>query len=182
MRLHIVMVAMAGVVAAAAVPVGAKAPKAAGKPAAACPADLVLPPGLADWARNSSGKTIYAYGDARAADWVPLGAARTGLLLHKYESLKYWVAPDRTPDDHKFGGMIPVEVKRAGRLVVALDAGAWIDLVRDGVKAKSVVHGHGPECSGIRKMVEYDVAPGRYLLQIVNAPEVSIRAMAVLRD
>mgnify|MGYP003351341416 CR=1 FL=1 len=37
-------------------------------------------------------------------------------------------------------------------------------------------------CSGIRKMVEYDVTPGRYLVQIVNAPQLSIRAMAVLRD
>lgn len=181
MRLQNVMVAVAGAVVAAALPAAAKTPKVAEKPAAACPANPVLPPDLVDWARGSSGKTIYAYGDARAADWVPLGAARTGLLLHKYESLKYWVAPDRTPDDHKFGGMIPVEVKRAGRLVVALDAGAWIDLVREGVKVKSVVHGHGPECSGIRKMVEFDVKPGRYLLQIVNAPAVSIRAMAVMR-
>ena len=77
--------------------------------------------------------------------------------------------------------MIPVEVKKAGRLVVALDAGAWIDLVRDGVAVKSVVHDHGPACSGIRKMVEFDVSQGRYLLQITNAPAASIHAMAVVR-
>ena len=154
----------------------------AGKAVTDCPADPALPPDLADWGRMSSAKTIYACGEARAADWPSLGAARTGLLLHKAESLRYWIAPERRQDVFKFGGMIPVEVKRAGRLVIALDAGAWIDLVRDGKAQPSAAHGHGPACSGIRKTVEYDVTPGRYLLQIVNAPEQSIRAMAVLRD
>lgn len=152
------------------------------KPEAACPAASVLPPELADWSRDAAGKTIYAYGDDLGADWSPLGAARTALPLHKFESLRYGVAPERKPDVHKFGGIIPIDVKRAGRLVVALDAGAWIDLVRDGAIVKSMTHGHGPACSGIRKMVEFDVTQGRYQLQIVNAPTASIHAMAVLRD
>lgn len=152
------------------------------KPATACPAAPVLPPELADWGRNATGKTIYAYGDDLGADWSPLGAARTELALHKFESLRYGVAPDRKPDAYKFGGTIPVEVRKAGRLIVALDAGAWIDLVRGGAVLKSVTHGHGPACSGVRKMVEFDVTPGRYQLQIVNAPTASIHAMAVLRD
>ncbi|WP_447952919.1 hypothetical protein [Sphingopyxis chilensis] len=151
-------------------------------PAAACSVAAALPPELADWARNASSKTIYAYGDDLGADWSPLGPARTALPLHKFESLRYGVAPERKPDVYKFGGMIPVAVKKAGRLIVALDAGAWIDLVRDGTVMKSVTHGHGPACSGIRKMVEFDVKPGRYQLQIVNAPAASIHAMAVLRD
>ena len=150
--------------------------------APACPAAPVLPPELAGWARNALGKTIYAYGDDLGAGWSPLGAARTELPLHRFESLRYGVAPGRKPDVHKFGGMIPIEVKKAGRLIVALDAGAWIDLVRDGAVVKSVAHGHGPACSGIRKMIEYDVAPGRYQLQFVYAPTASIHAMAVLRD
>lgn len=148
---------------------------------ASCPAKPVLPPELSGWARTSSNKTIYGYGDARAADWPPLAAARTGLALHRYESLSYWIAPAREPDPFKFGGMVPIVVKKPGRLTVALDEGAWIDLVRDGKIVKSVGHGHGPACSGIRKMVDFDVTDGRYLLQIVNAPTASIRAMAVVR-
>jgi hypothetical protein len=31
-------------------------------------------------------------------------------------------------------------------------------------------------------MVEFDVEPGRYLLQISSAPAASIDAMAILRD
>lgn len=163
---------------AAALPAAAIAAPAA----PSCSAAPVLPPELADWARDASSKTIYAYGDDLGADWSPLGAARTALPLHKFESLRYGVAPDRKPDVHKFGGMIPIEVKKAGRLIIALDAGAWIDLVRDGAVVKSLTHGHGPACSGIRKMVEFDVTQGRYQLQIVNAPTASIHAMAVLRD
>ena len=157
------------------------ATSAIAEPAVACPAKPELPPELSGWARNSSNKTIYGYGDARAADWPPLAAARTGLVLHHYESLRYWIAPERKPDPFKFGGMVPIIVKKAGRLTVALDEGAWIDLVRDGKVVRSVSHGHGPACSGIRKMVDFEVTEGRYLLQIVNAPNASIRAMAVIR-
>lgn len=146
-----------------------------------CPAKPVLPAELADWSRNISAKTIYGYGEPRDIGWPALGAARTELSLHKAESLRYWVAPEREPDVFKFGGMVPIDVKKPGRLIVALDSGAWIDLVRDGHVVKSVTHGHGPACSGIRKMVEFDVEQGRYLLQIVNAPSDKIRAMAVMR-
>ena len=163
---------------AAALPVTALA--AASAPS--CPTAPLLPPELAGWSRDASSRTIYAYGDDLGADWSPLGAARTALPLHRFESLRYGVTPARKPDVYKFGGMIPIDVKKAGRLIVALDAGAWIDLVRDGAALKSVTHGHGPACSGIRKMVEFDVAQGRYQLQIVNAPAASIHAMAVLRD
>ncbi|KTE08961.1 hypothetical protein [Sphingopyxis sp. H115] len=164
----------------AASPAFASAPQA--NVDASCSGKPVLPPELSGWSRDAAGRTIYAYGDDLGADWSPLGAARTMLPLHRFESLRYGTTPERKPDVHKFGGMIPIEVKRAGRLMIALDQGAWIDLVQDGVARKSVAHGHGPGCSGIRKLVEYDVTPGRYQLQIVNAPAASIRAMAVLRD
>lgn len=147
-----------------------------------CPATPALPPELADWARTVPGKTFYAYGEPREADFPTLGAARTELPLHKFESLRYWITPERKPDPFKYGGLVPIEVKKAGRLIVALDAGAWIDLVRDAKFVKSAAHGHGPACSGIRKMVEFDVVPGRYVLQISSAPAASVRAMAVLRD
>ena len=139
-----------------------------------------VPPVAAVTAARNRGRDELGADDL-GADWSPLGAARTELPLHKFESLRYGVAPERKPDVHKFGGMIPIEVKQAGRLIVALDAGAWIDLVRDGTVVQSITHGHGPACSGIRKMVEFDVTQGRYQLQIVNAPAASIHAMALVR-
>ncbi len=164
---------------AAALPAAAFAAPAA-KPGASCSAAASLAPELADWARTASNKTIYAYGADLAAAWSALGAARTQLSLHRFESLRYAAAPGRKPDVYKFGGMVPVDVKTSGRLTVALSAGAWIDLVRDDRIVQSATHGHGLACSGIGKVVEYDVTPGSYLLQIVNAPTASIDAMAVL--
>lgn len=147
-----------------------------------CPATPVLPPELAGWAQAGANMTIDDYRAGDAAEGRVLGAVRTALSLHAADALHYWVAPEKRAAAGKWGGMMPVAVAKAGRLVIALDAGAWIDLVRDGAVVGSVGHGHGPECSGIRKMVEFDVTPGRYLLQIVNAPEASIGAMAVMRD
>src|SRR3546814_3538633 len=74
--------------------------------APSCPAAPVLPPELAGWSRDAAGKTIYAYGDDLGADWSPLGAARTELPLHNYDSLRYGVAPERQPHVHKLGGKI----------------------------------------------------------------------------
>ena len=152
------------------------------QPAPVCSAEVQLPPALADWRHPAENETIYADGDGNITAWLPLGAARTRLPLHKFESLRYSVAPEREPNVFQLGGMVPIDVKKPGRLTVALDSGAWIDLVRDGHAQKSVSHGHGPACSGIRKMVEFDVTQGRYQLQIVNAPTASIHAMAVQRD
>lgn len=167
---------LAGMVAAV-VPVAAIADEAP----RTCPADPVLPPEWAGWAMIGSNKTMSVYRETAAAEWPSLRDRRTGLALHPADRMQYRVAPERTPDPAKRGGMVPIAVEKAGRLAIALDSGAWIDLVKDGQIVKSVKHGHGPACSGIRKIVEFDVTPGRYLLQIVNAPDVSIRAMAVQR-
>ncbi len=58
--------------------------------------------------------------------------------------------------------------------------GAWIDVVRDGKPLESIAHGHGPACSGIRKIVDFALQPGRYLVSIDGneAPEVSILVAA----
>src|SRR3546814_12044598 len=100
--------------------------------APSCPAAPVLPSELADWARDASSKTIYAYGDDLGADWSPLGAARTELLLHRFESLRYGVAPERKPDVHKFGGTIPLAVQTAWRSEERRVGKEWVSTCRYG--------------------------------------------------
>lgn len=41
----------------------------------------------------------------------------------------------------------------------------------------SVAHGHGPACSTIRKTVDFDLKPGRYLLQVARSRTEAIRIM-----
>lgn len=59
-----------------------------------------------------------------------------------------------------------IDVHEAGTYRVALDSAAWIDLVRGNQAVKSIAHGRGPDCTGIRKMVDYPLTPGSYTLQI----------------
>lgn len=75
------------------------------------------------------------------------------------------------------GASLGFTVPRAGRWRVSLDTGAWVDVVRDGRAVASVGHGHGGPCSGVRKQVEFDLAPGRYDLQLSGAGGTSVRVM-----
>jgi hypothetical protein len=55
-------------------------------------------------------------------------------------------------------------VKVAGTYGVALGAKGWIDLYRVGNRTPltSVKHGHGPDCSGVRRIVRFTLTPGEY--------------------
>ena len=60
---------------------------------------------------------------------------------------------------------------------VAIDSAAWLDVVADGKSLEAVAHGHGPDCSGVRKMVDFTLAPGTYLLQIVGNGTAKLRVL-----
>ena len=62
---------------------------------------------------------------------------------------------------------------------MALDGPAWIDVLRGGERLASAEHGHAPPCSGARKLVAYDLAPGRYMVQISGAKTTATTVMVV---
>lgn len=169
---------MALALAVAGLPGGAAAAPAA----ATCPDTPTLPSDLQGWSGTGASATMRDPQPGAAATVPALGDRRTKLTLHKGDEVAYRPSPTRSASAEKWGGIVPITVAKAGRLIVAIDAGAWIDLVQDGMVVVSAGHGHGPACSGIRKMVEFDVVPGRYLLQIIDAPQPSIHAMAILRE
>jgi hypothetical protein len=63
-------------------------------------------------------------------------------------------------------GTLTLTVQEAGNYRVALGGRAWVDLVGTGRALSSSAHGHGPKCTGIRKMVDYTLKPGRYTIQL----------------
>jgi len=75
-----------------------------------------------------------------------------------------------------FGGYFPIDVAKAGRYRIALSQGAWIDLVQKGDRLKPADHTHGAACSGIAKIVAFDLQPGRYWAQLSDAKEATISA------
>lgn len=164
-----------------------EAPAAAEPSKPSCPAKpAALPADLLGWTAPSTDRAMTKY--YPRAHW--LRGLNTRVSLSPIGGVAYVASPEKPVEASTYGGMMAVNVSKPGRLKVALGQRAWIDLVRGegkdfartgrkAIPVPSVAHGHGPDCSGIAKIVEYDVVPGRYVIQIVNAPEAKIQAMAI---
>lgn len=85
--------------------------------------------------------------------------------------------PEKPGEPASNGGIFTFNVPTAGRYRIALGAGAWIDVLKGAVPAASVAHAHGPACSTIRKMVDFKLQPGRYLLQIAGSSAATLPMM-----
>jgi hypothetical protein len=111
-----------------------------------------------------------------AGSSLAVGSAAT-LDLKPATGVKFEPALTRPAKDGTYGGFFPLTVTSAGRYRLAVSAGAWIDLVGKGARLKSVDHSHGAACSGIAKIVAFDLQPGRYWLQLSEAKAPTISAM-----
>jgi len=125
--------------------------------------DAALPASLSGWTVQADGfgvnqaVTLDA-GDVAKLSGVPAGAKPGG------------------------AAMIGFRIETAGRYGVALDQRGWIDVVpgvAGGEALKSSVHGHGPDCSSIRKIVRFDLQPGIYRLYITGLDRSRARTMLV---
>ncbi len=144
----------------------------------ACPAEAArLPPPLAGWSASQPIVAASAPGQLGRAT-LALGRAADAQLTPT-DRLAYAARPGKPSDRASFGGMLRVTIARAGTYRVALGNAAWVDLVGGGVALASVAHGHGPACSGIRKVVDFAVKPGAYTVQIAASDAPVTRVMVV---
>ena len=75
---------------------------------------------------------------------------------------------------------LPITIGKPGIYGVAIDQGAWIDVVPDGgAPLVSVSHGHGPECSTIRKIVRFDLKPGDYTIYVSGLTSMNVKIFLV---
>lgn len=146
---------------------------------AACTAPVAPTGELAAWTSPAPAK---ASGDAAKLEGsaLAIGQAAT-LTLVPTPDVAFPVRPDNPGGSVSYGGLAGLHVHKAGTYRVALGAGAWIDVVSRGKALKSVGHGHGPECTGIRKMVDFKLKPGDYVLQIAASgkPEIAVMVAAL---
>lgn len=147
--------------------VGASGQQASGDMAkpVACPATpAALPAEFAGW------RAMTATDAGMSADAAPSLAVGTGarVTLRPTPQLHFAAAMKHGGTPASFGGLLAFSVGKAGRYHVALGAPAWIDVVRGQATLPSAAHGHGPDCSGIRKIVDFDLTPGAYLLQVAG--------------
>jgi hypothetical protein len=127
---------------------------------AACPAPVMAEGVLVTW--NSPA--------ALTGSELPVGqAARVNLF--PTPEVRYAAPQERPADDASFGGVFTVTISTPGNYRVALGTRGWIDVVSAGSIITSSAHGHGPECTGIRKMVDFPLTPGTYTIQIAGSPE-----------
>lgn len=143
-----------------------------------CPAIAAPPAGFAHWGQGSPLPAAATAADAQR-NVLPRGAARK-LRLLPAATVRLAAPPERADTGTSKAGLAVFDVAEAGTYRVALGGPAWIEVVRGDKPVRSVGHGHGPECSGIRKIVDFPLTPGRYLLQLSasEAPEVTVMIAA----
>lgn len=86
--------------------------------------------------------------------------------LARTPDVKYPVRPEKPGGSVSYGGLFAFTVEQTGTYRVALGSGAWIDIVKGTAVIESSAHGRGPDCTGVRKMVDFVLEPGLYTLQI----------------
>lgn len=132
--------------------------------APACPAaPASLPPEYAGW---SAGGSLAAGAGSAGAPVLAIGrGARVTLPAGDAFAP---AAPLTRPAAH--AGLLAFEVASAGRYRVAMSAGLWVDVVANHSTRDTAGHGHGPDCTALKKWVEWELTPGRYLLQLSGEP------------
>lgn len=134
-----------------------------------------LPAGLEGWTTR---EPLAAGGSTRSAPVMVIGRA-ADLRLVPAERVTVTVPPPRPLEAGGTAGLALFQVAEAGRYRVALGTAAWIDVARAGRALPPVAYGHGPACTGIRKIVDFDLAPGRYVLQLSGTQAPTLPVMIV---
>ena len=125
--------------------------------------------------------------------WTQSGQGRAGTQTHRAPALILGkpVVATLTPAAHVqfavppgkgategFGGLFTLALKQAARVGVGLSGPAWVDVVTGTTPVASADHGHGPDCSGLRKIVWFNLPAGRHLVQIAGSKTAEVRVMA----
>lgn len=121
-----------------------------------------FPAGFGGWSTRTP---LTAGTAARNAPVLPVGRG-TDLTLAPADRFVPLLPPGRAAEATSAGGLVMFQVSRAGTYRVALGSPAWVDVIRGGRMVASTAHGHGPMCTGIRKIVDFRLRPGRYVLQL----------------
>lgn len=97
------------------------------------------------------------------------------VALHPAHHLKLDPAPKSTGSN---GGTLTLVIEQAGTYRIGLGGPVWIDLIRNNKALSSSAHAHGPKCSGIRKLVTFELSPGNYVVQLSGSDADSVSLLA----
>ena len=134
------------------------------------------PPPQEPWTSWGQSGSAIAGGEAASGPRIILGKP-VRATLRPAAQVQFPSAPVKSAPK-SYGGLFTLALKQPARVGIALSGPAWVDVVTGQHSQSSVDHGHGPECSGIRKIVWFDLSQGVHLVQISNAPQREVRIMA----
>jgi hypothetical protein len=117
---------------------------------------------------------------APAIKFVLATGSSTLLELRGAKDVTLAVAPDRKAKPNTSAGLMAIDVAKTGKLDVILSNATYVDLVRDGRVLKSTGHTDLKTCTGFRKSVSFGVVPGRYIVQLTDAPARTVKMATVL--
>ncbi|KAB8124563.1 hypothetical protein D3W54_10730 [Komagataeibacter medellinensis] len=139
----------------------------------------VLPDELAGWATPESATA--AANAAGLAAMVLVPGRAVSARLHPVSKMEYVLPPEQAGAPDSTGGMVVFQAPVAGTYRVMLGQKAWLDVVHGGETTASVHHQHGPACSGIGKMVDFELPAGRSVIELsaASTPEIEIMVTAV---
>ena len=158
-----------------------EAPMATGQAAPVCPKDAEpLPAALSGWSDRKP--LVAAKDEASLGGSVLAPGIAADLALADTPAVRYVVRPAHPGGSVSHGGMLAFTAGSPGTYRIAIGSGAWIDVVRDDAALASIAHGHGPNCSGVRKMVDFVLQPGAYVLEIAGNGDAHLAVMIAKLD
>jgi hypothetical protein len=134
------------------------------------------PPPPEPWTSWMQSGNAIAGGEAASAPRLILGKPLAA-TLRPTTQVQFAATPGKS-DAKSYGGLLTLALKEPARIGIGLSGPAWVDIVTGSAPQPSADHDHGPECSGIRKIVWFDLQPGLHIIQIADAPGREIRIMA----
>lgn len=135
---------------------------------------VAIPPELSGWSERTD---LTAGTTAALAPVLVIGKAATVALSDR--PVRWAATPEKAPAAGTHGGLLQVEVRTAGTYRLALSDMAWIDVALRGHRVASSAHKMATKCSGVKKLVDFPLARGRYVIQLSGATKASIAAMLV---
>lgn len=126
--------------------------------------EAVLPAELSAWKSLSYVGSAKNPSELSDATLTLNSSSLVGLL--PTPKIQYVARPVNEGGTVSYGGMFQITLKEKGLYRVVLANASWIEMIKEGKSAQSVAHAHGPDYSGIRKMVDYNLDEGTYTLQL----------------
>lgn len=153
----------------------ATAPVCAEETKPACPTGPVLTGPFTHWMHATR---VEAKAQASGAPALSVGKPVKVTLLEatRVTYKRARATPSSTPT---FSGTLSLTVTDAGTYGIAAGAGLWIDVVKDGEALRSSKHAQGPDCSGIRKVVDFDLQPGTYEVRLIDNKTADVTVMVL---